>query len=227
MNYVNNWQRPITLAAAATTAALDLPDGTYRLCISNADRSLFEVVDAAVVSGVATLSRGIEGTAAQEWAEGSLIYCSVTAGQLAGFAGKSVLTGNGIPSPLLIAAIGTFYLNLTDFTTWIAVEVYPGSEGDEVYWIQFQYESGLPEISAGGTFATLGFDFEQEFVMLVGDTIRFNASIATIYTSATLASDGSDRTYTAVDSPVHIKLCRYLSGDALFIATPLTVSAPA
>lgn len=82
MNYINNFNRPITLGAAATTAALDLPDGTFRLCISNAARTQLEVLDAAVTGGAATLTRGLEGTTAQEWPEGSSVYASVTAGTL-------------------------------------------------------------------------------------------------------------------------------------------------
>lgn len=93
MNFVNNWSRPITLAAGALACPLDLPDGTYRLCISNTDRSLFEVVDAAVVSGTAALTRGREGTAAQSWLSGSTITASVTAEMLESFAAAGATWG--------------------------------------------------------------------------------------------------------------------------------------
>jgi hypothetical protein len=87
MNYINNWQRPITLGATDTSAALDLPDGAYRLTLSDAARAAFEYVDAIVVSGAAQLTRALEGSAAQAWPAGSVIYCSVTAGVLAGMGG--------------------------------------------------------------------------------------------------------------------------------------------
>lgn len=93
MNFVNNWSRPITLAAGALACPLDLPDGIYRLCISNTDRSLFEVVDAAVVSGTAALTRAREGTAAQSWLSGSTITASVTAEMLESFAAAGATWG--------------------------------------------------------------------------------------------------------------------------------------
>ena len=40
MKFVNNWQRPITLAAGAATAALDLPDGTARRAFEAKDSSV-------------------------------------------------------------------------------------------------------------------------------------------------------------------------------------------
>ncbi|WP_425915910.1 hypothetical protein [Pseudomonas sp. GWSMS-1] len=92
MNYINNWLRPITLGAADTSTALDLPDGTYRLCIIGAG-DLFEVVDAAVVGGTATLTRGLECTAAQTWLSGSTITASVTAEMLESFAAAGATWG--------------------------------------------------------------------------------------------------------------------------------------
>lgn len=80
MNYVNNWSRPIELAAGAMTCPLDLPDGKYRLCISDTAGGLLEVVDATVIDGTADLVRGQEGTSASAWPAGSQIFCSITAG---------------------------------------------------------------------------------------------------------------------------------------------------
>lgn len=83
MNFANNWSREITLEAGATSAALDLPDGSYRLtCCDSAAATRWEVLGAEVVGGSATLTRGLEQTADQGWPAGSLIYCSVTAGLL-------------------------------------------------------------------------------------------------------------------------------------------------
>ena len=86
MNYLNFWKREITLAVDAVTATLDLPDGTYALVISDtlgAAASAHEIVRADVASGTATLQRGQEGTEAQAWPAGSVVYCALTAGQLA------------------------------------------------------------------------------------------------------------------------------------------------
>lgn len=100
MQHINNWQRPITLAAGAATAALDLPDGTYRLTLSDAGRSRIEIIDAVVAAGVGALSRGLEGTADQEWPAGSVVYSALTAGQVAilAAAGNDTLSGDEMPT---------------------------------------------------------------------------------------------------------------------------------
>lgn len=83
MTFVNNWLRQLALAEGALSADLDLPDGTYLLTVSDAPGAAatrWEYLQAVVASGSATLTRGQEGTADQEWPDGSWIYCSVTAG---------------------------------------------------------------------------------------------------------------------------------------------------
>ncbi|WP_312669733.1 hypothetical protein [Stutzerimonas nitrititolerans] len=82
MKYINNYREAIELAAGATIAALSLPDGDYRLTLTSAEGDRWEIVDAAVVAGIATLARAREGTLDQGWPAGSSIYCDVTAGQL-------------------------------------------------------------------------------------------------------------------------------------------------
>lgn len=84
MNYVNNWSRPVTLPLGATSLALDLPDGPYRLTLTDsaAEPTRWEIIDAVVASGTATLQRGREGTLEQNWAAGSVIYNALTAGVL-------------------------------------------------------------------------------------------------------------------------------------------------
>ncbi len=82
MAYINNYLEPIELAQGATSAALNLPDGSYRLTLSDAARSRWEIVDAVVTAGSAELVRAREGTTDQAWPGGSVIYCAVTAGQL-------------------------------------------------------------------------------------------------------------------------------------------------
>ncbi len=85
MNFVNNWLVDIVLDQGATQCELDLPDGDYRLTLSDhiAVQTRWEVVGAVVVAGTATLTRAQEGTTDQPWAEGSVIYGSLTAGLLA------------------------------------------------------------------------------------------------------------------------------------------------
>lgn len=82
MDFVNNWRRDITLASGVTSAALDLPDGIYRIVVSDAAGEVIEVVGASVTAGAATLTRGQEGTADANWPAGSKAYCSLTAGTL-------------------------------------------------------------------------------------------------------------------------------------------------
>lgn len=81
-NFVNNWRIPLTLAAGATSLAVSLPDGLYRLTARDADATRFEIMLADVSSGAATLERALEDTADQEWPAGSLLYQSITAGTL-------------------------------------------------------------------------------------------------------------------------------------------------
>lgn len=82
-NYVNNWLREITLEQGATSCPLDLPDGEYRLTLadSQSGATQWEIVDATVADGVATLVRAREGTADQLWSLGSVIYSAITAEQ--------------------------------------------------------------------------------------------------------------------------------------------------
>lgn len=92
MNYVNNWLREITLEQGATSCPLDLPDGDYRLTLADAaaGATRWEIVDAVVVAGSATLTRAVEGTTDQNWPAGSVIYCSLTAATLADIAAPGV-----------------------------------------------------------------------------------------------------------------------------------------
>ncbi|OLU22937.1 hypothetical protein BVH03_22060 [Pseudomonas sp. PA15(2017)] len=84
MNYVNNWSRPVTLPLGATSLALDLPDGAYRLTLTDsvAEPTRWEIIGAVVANGTATLQRGREGTLEQNWPAGSVIYNALTAGVL-------------------------------------------------------------------------------------------------------------------------------------------------
>ncbi|WP_298187836.1 hypothetical protein [uncultured Pseudomonas sp.] len=226
MNYVNNWLRPITLGAADTSAALDLPDGSYRLCISDASGALFEVVDAVAVSGTATLTRGLEGTTAQEWPAGSSIYCSVTAGMLAGFGGSEPLRGNGSPAGVVLAPAGAHYIDDEYFELWFCVDsgVYEGVEFSD--WHKVQFAAGAPLISIG-----LGFNGGAavpvtEGIMAAGGVAEFGLGVGTIHTNATLTTVGSSRKLPASASPYYYKVWGDDDGSMFFMTTPLTVSEP-
>lgn len=85
MNFVNFWHRPITLGPSVTQCDLDLPDGVYRLTIAeglNKPAGRFEIVQALLEGGQATLTRGLEDTADADWPAGSVIYAAPTAGVL-------------------------------------------------------------------------------------------------------------------------------------------------
>jgi hypothetical protein len=115
MNFINNYRASITLPLAATSLALALPNGSYRLTITDSDSSptRWEIVDAVVVGGTATLTRAREATAAQDWPAGSVIYCPLTAGLLtslfsqlaaaqtaiAGLTARVLALENSVPSP--------------------------------------------------------------------------------------------------------------------------------
>lgn len=147
MNYANNWIRPITLGAGATSLALDLADGTYRLTLadSQAAATRWEIVDAEVEGGTATLTRGREGTLDQAWPEGSVIYNAVTAGGLTGIVSRIAALeagGGGGSGGAIIAenppgeddipeAVGKFY-SVSGVGLWISRGTEFGSD-----WMPF------------------------------------------------------------------------------------------
>lgn len=113
MNYVNNWLREITLEQGATSCPLDLPDGEYRLTLADAaaGATRWEIVDAVVAAGSATLTRAREGTANQDWPTGSVIYCSVTAEaleQMSAGGGASTVQGRALMDAYFSLANSTF-----------------------------------------------------------------------------------------------------------------------
>ena len=94
--FINNYIEPITLSASTLTASLSLPDGKYRLTVADSANSAtqWEIIDATVTGGAATLQRAKEGTSAQEWPEGSVIYNTITAGIM-----EMLIAGGGEPEP--------------------------------------------------------------------------------------------------------------------------------
>lgn len=88
MDFINNWstnliseigagssQLPVSHAAASRLAA----GGRYWMTITDASNSRWEIVE---LREDLSMNRGMDGTIAQEWAKGSIVYCAVTAGQL-------------------------------------------------------------------------------------------------------------------------------------------------
>lgn len=111
MNFVNNWSRPIELAAGAIACPLDLPDGDYVLSLTDGTAGgAFEVVGAMVSAGTAELVRAQEGTAELDWPAGSKIQCSVTAATLAALSEGSSTGGDGLTKANFVELIPQGYL---------------------------------------------------------------------------------------------------------------------
>lgn len=115
MNFVNNWLTQLTAGLAADASNLPitpealalLPNGDYLLTLSSslnpAEAAPVEIVAVQVLDGVATVTRGQEGTGPRAWLVGAFIYCAVTAGtinKLAALLGSSSGSGGAIVSPL-------------------------------------------------------------------------------------------------------------------------------
>lgn len=90
MDFVNNWQTELTgTLPAGTGMALPVPPaalarlagGVYLLTL--ADGETVEIIRYNGPDGKIE-ARGLEGTTARAWPEGSVIYAAVTAGQLTG-----------------------------------------------------------------------------------------------------------------------------------------------
>ncbi|SEI17247.1 hypothetical protein [Pseudomonas asplenii] len=96
MQFVNNWIAQLSAEFGAADKVLPLPSaalsrlasGDYLLTLVDSANSIeqtaWEVMLVKVAAGVATATRGQEGTLARSWPVGSLIYCSVTAGTISG-----------------------------------------------------------------------------------------------------------------------------------------------
>lgn len=83
--FVDNWSVPLELAPGVTSWEVDLADGDYTITFSDSlglTATRWEIVSATVSAGVATLVRGQQGTADQDWPAGSVAYQAVTAGFL-------------------------------------------------------------------------------------------------------------------------------------------------
>lgn len=128
-NFANNWSAPVSLAMGATNLAVALPDGSYKITLSDSLSLLatrWEIVAAEVVAGVATLTRGQEGTSDQDWPDGSVAYIAVTAGFLEQVqSGTQGPAGEAGASAYEVAVAGGF---VGTEAQWLASLVGPAGE---------------------------------------------------------------------------------------------------
>lgn len=206
-NFVNNWRMVLTLSAGATSLAVSLPDGIYRLTARDADSTRWEIMRAQVASGTATLERGIEGTADQEWPSGSVLYQSITAGTLEALAHS--FTGQGDPNGVLIVPAGSHYLDNDSAAVWFCVY----SDETAAVWERIQYQQPAFLVQNN-----LNFDFANDFEMLVGAGVTLSMLFSEpVYSNVTLA--GTPRAFTTT-TPVHARMKKTEDGAAL-IVTPV------
>lgn len=192
MNFVNNWSRPVTLAAGATTLALDLPDGSYRLTLADSATTptRWEITDATVAAGTATLTRALEGTTDQAWPEGSVIYCSLTAGTLAQLAAPAAPARSPV---VTITASRT--LTLADEGMFLVmdnsnIELTVPSDTD-VAWPE---GAQITFASAWGAYSILGGPVASDFVMfLFGDSANNAVQAGSQYAVITIKRIDIDR----------------------------------
>lgn len=190
MNFVNNWSRPVTLAAGATTLALDLPDGSYRLTLADsaAAPTRWEIIDATVAASTATLTRAQEGTSDQAWPEGSVIYCALTAGTIAQLAApaapaRSPVVQVGASRTLTLADEGA-YLKMTIGDVELTVP-----SDAEVAW-----PDGAEITFAGwGAYSIIGAPVAGDFVMFMfGDSANNYIQSGSEYAVITIKRVGVD-----------------------------------
>jgi hypothetical protein len=97
MQFINNWIYQLTADWSATATDLPVPgdakgrlgDGAYFLTLVNSadatEQTTWEIVGVLAEDGVYTVSRAQEGTAAQAWPAGTIIYSGLTAGTMTQF----------------------------------------------------------------------------------------------------------------------------------------------
>jgi hypothetical protein len=147
MNFINNWQRPIVLPIDAVSAPLDLPDGTFRLTVTDSLSlpTRWEVLTATVATGVASIARGAEATAAQEWPDGSAIYCAITAGVLGDLAQQLASSVSSINA--LTATVSALASRVSALENPGAFFIQAGA--DE--WVGYSANAGIGAITAGAS----------------------------------------------------------------------------
>lgn len=191
MDFVNNWSRPITLAAGATSLALDLPDGSYRLTLADksAGATRWEIIDASVAAGTATLTRAQEGTTDQAWPEGSVIYCTLTAGTLAQLAAPAA------PARAPVVSVNASRaLTLDDEGAFLRM-----TTGNVELTVPAQADVPWPDgaqitFSGWGAYSILGGPAAGDFVMFMfGDSVNNAVQSGSEYGVITIKRASLDR----------------------------------
>ena len=173
MNFINNWSRAVQLAAGATALDIDLENGSYVLTLTdNPDApTRWEIVEALVEGGAATLVRGREATVDQDWPAGSVIFNSVTAGTLNALVrAGGVIVAEAPPGVSDIPpALGSRYI-VPGYGAWEALGVQHGTDwvrtagaerpasftftaASPGYQFQIPYEARAGRVGLFGTFA--------------------------------------------------------------------------
>lgn len=206
--FINNWQQEVVLSDSADSADLDLPDGRYRLVVRDDERTRFEVVDAQVADGSATLARGRESSDVQDWPAGSVIYCALTAEQISNLSG---LSGEGSPQGVVVAPQNTTYIDELDGTLWVCV----WSDGESADWLA---QAMRDVVSPIGGVLSLSIPVDGEWLLMSGAAIEFTFGDV-IYANTPLS--GTPR---RIDSAgvTHIRGRQVDGGGMLLVATPLT-----
>ncbi len=234
LRFVNNWKTTLQAPLSAGAGTLQVPSGaaallvglgagdTYRLTLAevNVDgvEVAWEIVTvSANASGVLTVARGEEGTAARDWSAGTRIAQRLTAG--------SVPTADGPPS---WGDIGGTLADQGDLATALAGKV------DKVAGMGLSSEdyssaekAKLADIEEGAT-------ANPDFAPVVGETgtartagladagsyLRFTHTSASTYTIAPQASVA-----WAADTEIHIR--RAAAGNLTLTAgAGVTLNAP-
>lgn len=182
MNFINNWSQGVTLAAGATSLALSLPDGEYRLTLADAAGAAtrWEIVGAVVSSGTADLERALEGTVDQAWTAGSVIYCSLTAGIASKMLPPSALVYIGDPGTYPVSPANTALLEVVSSTEGsIAIQIpvldYDGVESFDFSLAGNSYGDPISLEMTGSPFGSIslnGVDSSK-----VGGTFETDATV--------------------------------------------------
>lgn len=199
MNYVNNWLRAIDLEQGATSCPLDLPDGEYRLTLADAaaGATRWEIVDAVVASGSATLTRAREDTADQDWPTGSVIYCGLTAGVLEDLPGT--IYGEGDPRWVVFAPAGSHFVDELSGSIYL-------SAYETGAWARLllDFSSVVP-----GSPSSLALN-PEEMTLLIGSatTLTVNLSgFGPFYSNKAFTGSGADRSFDT-SGPARVSVSR-------------------
>lgn len=213
MAYINNYREPIELEPGATTAQLALPDGSYRLTLSDEAATRWEIVDAEVLDGSATLTRGLEGTTDQAWTGGSVIYCAVTAEQLNDLVGH-LYWGDGNPNGVLnVPYAGSHYCDTTNMTFWISGNDFNG----QTQW-HLQEDGGAFVVVASGAEYSEGQ--YGSFVVPSGYTMTFAGDPLQVHSNVQMTIENGVASYSTAGKSL-VQISPIYGEGRLVLITPV------